>query len=124
MAQKAGLALTDKRSRGITRPRRQPSPELGARLEESLEANDMTRSALAEELGLSQGYVSKLVSGKEAPPSEPVMREIAELLGENADSLLFTAKMLPRWMELALLELDPELVADAIRRMQNGELEL
>jgi transcriptional regulator with XRE-family HTH domain len=112
---------TVRRARGISRPRREPSPELAEMIRSRLEESKMSRSQLARDAGLSQGYVSKLVAGTEAPPSEPMIRDLATILELDPDVMLFAANMIPRWMELAILELDPVEVREVIETMQRGE---
>jgi transcriptional regulator with XRE-family HTH domain len=89
------------------RPRRQPIPAFSKMIERDLLNAGMSRRQLADRMDLSQGYVSKLVGGKEVPPSEETIRDLAGILGADQDRYLFAARMIPAAMEEAILAKDP-----------------
>lgn len=76
----------------------------------------MTRYALAQRLGLSRGYVYNLMSGMATPPSDDVIRQIAECLEGDPDTFLFAAGRLPQDLKAALLRLPPAMVRDFVAR--------
>lgn len=70
----------------------------GQRLRELRQAKSMTQRELAEKIGVSFTYVSKLETGTKSPPSENIILALAQVLGANAlekDDLFGLAKKMP-----------------------------
>lgn len=115
--------MTERRVRGISRPKREPSPELARMIQKRLDQLEMSKSQLAREAGLSQGYVSKLVAGTETPPSEQMVHILAGILELDPDEMMFAARMIPRDLEIQILTRDPVRVRAAIAEMIPAEVQ-
>lgn len=50
---------------------------------------------LAEQAGIDFTYLSKIENGRMAPPSEETIRKIANILGEDAETLIILADKIP-----------------------------
>jgi transcriptional regulator with XRE-family HTH domain len=74
---------------------RLPVPAFSAHLAGLLESSGMTQTDFAREVGLNQPYVSALIRGKERVPTERSIRRMAEVLGVDADDLLWRAEIVP-----------------------------
>lgn len=61
--------------------------ELGRRIRNAIEELDLSQSQLADQIGVSQSYVSNLISGRKAAPSQAVVRSLAVALNIPASQL-------------------------------------
>jgi uridine kinase len=71
-----------------------PGSEFGKLIKEALEKKNLKGSRqlwLAENAGVSQGYISALIRGEKDKPSEAIVRRIASALQTDADQLLKSA---------------------------------
>ena len=89
--------------------------------------------ATAERLGVSHPYLAKVESG-DAPPSDRVIRGLAEELGEDPDELYALAGVIPHDVRDAFREnaklfklvrtardASPDRIDRAVRRVREGE---
>lgn len=65
-------------------PRREPAPGFGALLARHRESRGLTKSELARQTGLNQGFISRLESGDRNPERATVTR-LADALGLYTD---------------------------------------
>lgn len=95
---------------------------LGHRLHQLRRASGMSQRELAQRLGVSFTYLSKLENDRmEGPPSEDLLLRLASELGANADELLLLARRVPSDVVNTILE-HPEAV-DLLRSMQDRSQE-
>jgi transcriptional regulator with XRE-family HTH domain len=69
---------------------RQPADELGRRIRKLRKARERTLDSLAQEIGLTKGYLSKVETGRQIPPLA-TLSKVARALGTDLSSLLETA---------------------------------
>ncbi len=67
----------------------------GDRVRELRKAQGMSQRNLAERSRIDFTYLSKIENGRIEPPSEDVIRRIAEQLDANADELILLADKFP-----------------------------
>ena len=86
---------------------------------EALRTNDRSYSVrqLAGRLGVEPSYLSKIERGEFAPPSEQVIRALADELDEDADVLLALAGKVSSDLKEAILK-RPKLVAELLRQVR------
>ena len=86
-----------------------------ARLDRSL-----SQRALAKEVGVSFPHISKIEAGRE-PPSDDLLRRIAEVVGLDADELLLAADRLPGDVSDAVLA-KRDLAPEFLRTWSDGTI--
>lgn len=64
----------------------------------------ITQRKLAELVGIDFTYISKIENGTMEPPAEDKIVKIAEILGEDADQMLITAKKVPSHFQKVITE--------------------
>jgi transcriptional regulator with XRE-family HTH domain len=74
-------------------PEERPADEFGALLKKERSRAGLVQAELAARAGLTSAYVSLLESGKKPPPSDPVVRKLAEALRADAERLLEVAHL-------------------------------
>lgn len=87
----------------------------GERIRELRKAKNLGQRAIADTVGVSFTYISKVENGKldfGDYPSEELIRKLAEALGVEADELLLLAKKIPEEIKSRVLERP-----DAFRRI-------
>ena len=72
---------------------------------------------VAMRIGIEPAYLSKIERGDFAPPSEEVIRKLAEELDENPDILLALAGKVSKDL-LAVILKRPQLIADLLRQIK------
>ncbi|MFC1901389.1 tetratricopeptide repeat protein [Chloroflexota bacterium] len=80
--------------------------EFGTRLRELRTTAGLSLRELAERVGVNFTYLSKIENGALPPPSEKVIRQLAESLKANKDELLILAGIIPRDITAILKEGD------------------
>jgi transcriptional regulator with XRE-family HTH domain len=70
-----------------------PEP-LGQRIKKERLALGMTQRDLADAVGITVPYMSKIEAGKETPTEEKIVK-VAEVLGLNPDELILAAGRMP-----------------------------
>lgn len=70
--------------------------EFGEILKTLRKEKKITQRKLAELVGIDFTYISKIESGAMDPPAEDKIVKIAEVLGEQPDTLIIAAKKIPR----------------------------
>jgi len=70
----------------------QPADELGRRIRKLRKARERTLDSLAQEIGLTKGYLSKVETGRQIPPLA-TLSKVARALGTDLSSLLETASL-------------------------------
>ena len=68
--------------------------QFGNHLRQTRLESGLTQADMANRLGISKGYISRLESGK-ARPAEATVRRLAELCATDPDPLLILADYLP-----------------------------
>lgn len=91
----------------------------GERVRELRKARGLSQRELAGRAGIDFTYLSKIENGRIEPPSEDVIRRVAEELGTNADELILLADKFPS--DLAQELKTPERV-DVLRRSLAGDI--
>ena len=71
----------------------------GARLREKRLEKQITLRKFADMIGVSSTYVSQVEQGRYDPPTADRVRQIAEILGEDADLWIGLADRVPEDME-------------------------
>ena len=97
---------------------RRASMVFGERIKELRKAEGRNQRDLAESAGIDFTYLSKIENNRMEPPSEDVIRRIAEELGANPDELIVLAGRFPS--DLAQELKTPERVS-ALRRELAGD---
>jgi HTH-type transcriptional regulator, competence development regulator len=64
----------------------------------------ITQRALADLVGIDFTYISKIENGTMEPPAEDKIIKIAEVLGEDVDKMLITAKKVPSHFHKVITE--------------------
>jgi HTH-type transcriptional regulator, competence development regulator len=90
----------------------------GERVRELRKAQGMSQRELADRAGIDFTYLSKIENGHMEPPSEQVIRRVAEELDADADELIVLADKFPS--DLAQELKTPERVK-ALRRELAGD---
>jgi transcriptional regulator with XRE-family HTH domain len=90
----------------------------GERVRELRKAQGMSQRELADRAGIDFTYLSKIENGRMEPPSEQVIRRVAEELDADADELIVLADKFPS--DLAQELKTPERVK-ALRRELAGD---
>ncbi len=67
----------------------------GKRLRELRRDQGLSQRGLADRAGIDFTYLSKIENGRMEPPSEEVIRRVAEELGADADELIVLADKFP-----------------------------
>lgn len=83
--------------------------EFGQRIRDLRRVRNLSQRELAARVGIDFTYLSKIEVGRLNPPSEPVIRRIAEALSADADELINLAGKVPKELK-AMLEENPEAV--------------
>jgi len=89
----------------------------GQRLRELRQSKSMTQKELAEKIGISFAYVSKLETGTKSPPREKIILTLAKVLDANdadIDELFGLAKKMPS-------DLREQIDTEMIRRLRSFE---
>jgi HTH-type transcriptional regulator, competence development regulator len=81
------------------------------------QARKMPIRVLAEKIGISTGYLSRIERDQYAPPSEEKIRALASVLNADPVFLLALAGKLPKDINVSA-RLNPEMVAQLIRGIQ------
>lgn len=83
-----------------------------------LQENDRSFSLrqVASRIGIEPAYLSKIERNEFAPPSEDVIRKLAEELGENPDMLLAMAGKVSTELRQIVLK-RPQLVGELLRNI-------
>ena len=90
----------------------------GEKLRELRKASDYSQRELAELLDVSFTYLSKLENNRmDRPPSEELIRRMAEVLKTNADDLLVLAERIPT--DIAEIILDRPESIELLRSMED-----
>lgn len=86
---------------------------------EELLQNDRSFSLrqVAGRIGIEPAYLSKIERGDFAPPSEDVIRKLAQELGENPDILLALAGKVSRDL-MDIIVQRPKLIGDLLRQIK------
>lgn len=90
----------------------------GERVRELRKAQGMSQRELADRAGIDFTYLSKIENGRMEPPSEQVIRRVAEELDADVDELIVLADKFPS--DLAQELKTPERVK-ALRRELAGD---
>lgn len=72
---------------------------------------------VAGRIGIEPAYLSKIERGEFAPPSEEVIRKLAQELGENPDILLALAGKVSRDL-MEIIVQRPKLLGDLLRQIK------
>jgi transcriptional regulator with XRE-family HTH domain len=91
----------------------------GVRVRELRKAQGLSQRDLAERVGIDFTYLSKIENGRMEPPSEEVIRRIAQELGADADELILLADKFPS--DLARELKTPERIK-VLRRSLAGDI--
>ena len=97
--------------------------DFGKRIRERREAlcqhdSLYTLRQVAATVGVTPSFLSKVERGALPPPSEDTIKELARVLGENADVLLAMAGKVSSDLKAAIVK-RPKLIADLIRLVQD-----
>ena len=90
----------------------------GEQIKELRKAQGISQRDLAGQAGIDFTYLSKIENNRMEPPSESVIRRIAEALEANADELLVLANKFPS--DLADVLKDHETIS-VLRRSLEGD---
>lgn len=83
--------------------------EFGRRLRDLRKQKNINQRDLAAQVGIDFTYLSKIEGGRLAPPSEDVIRHIAQVLDVDEDELINLAGKVPKDLK-AVLEESPQAV--------------
>ena len=83
--------------------------EFGQRLRELRKQSNLSQRDLATQIGIDFTYLSKIEGGRLDPPSENVIRRIAQALHTDEDELINLAGKVPKELK-AVLEESPQAV--------------
>lgn len=83
--------------------------DFGQRIRELRKERGVSQRELAAQVGIDFSYLSKFEVGRMDPPSEAVIRRIAQVLGADEDELINLAGKVPRELK-AVLDENPEAV--------------
>lgn len=93
-----------------------PSDSLGQRLKKERLALGLTQRDLADAVGITVPYMSKIEAGKETPTDEKIAK-LAEVLRLNADELILAAGRIPADV-MDRLAADPTKGLEFLRRIR------
>lgn len=91
---------------------------LGEHIRDARERAGLSARDLARIVGVVPTYISRIELGRDpTPPTEAVVRRIAQAVGADAEHMLWLAGRVPEWVE-ALVLADPGVPAllEAMRR--------
>src|SRR6266704_4873093 len=83
--------------------------EFGRRLRELRKQKNISQRDLAARVGIDFTYLSKIEGGRSDPPSEVIIRRIAQVLEADEDELINLAGKVPKDLK-AVLEESPQAV--------------
>lgn len=83
--------------------------EFGQRLRDLRKQKNLSQRDLAARLGIDFTYLSKIEGGRLDPPSEVIIRRIAQVLEADEDELINLAGKVPKDLK-AVLEESPQAV--------------
>jgi HTH-type transcriptional regulator, competence development regulator len=83
--------------------------DFGQRIRELRRERNLSQRDLAAKIGIDFTYLSKIEVGRMEPPSEPVIRRMAQELGADEDELINLAGKVPKELK-AVLDDNPEAV--------------
>ena len=83
--------------------------EFGRRLRDLRKQKNVSQRDLAAQVGIDFTYLSKIEGSRSAPPSEEVIRHIAQVLDADEDELINLAGKVPKDLK-AVLEESPQAV--------------
>src|SRR5947209_2141117 len=83
--------------------------EFGRRLRDVRKQRNLSQRELAARVGIDFTYLSKIEGGRMDPPSEAVIRRIAQVLETDEDELINLAGKVPRGLK-TVLEENPQAV--------------
>jgi transcriptional regulator with XRE-family HTH domain len=88
---------------------------------EQLQAEDRSFSLrqVSARVGIQPTYLSKIELGDLAPPSEKVIRKLADELGLHVDVLLAMAGKVSKELQEIIIK-RPELIGDLLREVKNS----
>jgi transcriptional regulator with XRE-family HTH domain len=89
---------------------------LGRRIKQERLRLEMTQRELAEAVGITVPYMSKIEADRETPTDEKLVR-LAEVLKLNADELILSAGRMPSDV-MDRLAADPSRALEFLRRMR------
>jgi HTH-type transcriptional regulator, competence development regulator len=93
--------------------------EFGELLKTLRKEKRMSQRKLGELAGIDFTYISKIENGTQAPPSEDVIRKIAELLEVDAHKLILSANKIPSdYQESILRNKDVEALHVLFKKIQ------
>ncbi|SKC69594.1 Helix-turn-helix domain-containing protein [Paraburkholderia hospita] len=82
-------------------------------------APEYSLRGVARHLGMEASYLSKVERGVVPPPSEDVIRRLADVLGEDLDTMMLLAgKVSPRLQKIVGKR--PKLFAELIRELRDA----
>lgn len=88
------------------------------RREERLQSDrSFSLRQVAGRIGIEPAYLSKIERGDFAPPSEDVIRKLAQELGENPDILLALAGKVSKDL-MDIIVQRPQLIGDLLRQIK------
>lgn len=86
----------------------------GEELKRLRKARKITQRGLADRINVDFSYISKMENGKLVhSPSENIIRQIADVLGTNADELIVLANKVPKKLQENIV--NDTLVVDFLR---------
>ncbi len=83
--------------------------EFGQRLRDLRKQKNLSQRDLAARVGIDFTYLSKIEGGRSDPPSEVIIRRIAQVLEADEDELINLAGKVPKDLK-AVLEESPQAV--------------
>jgi HTH-type transcriptional regulator, competence development regulator len=83
--------------------------DFGQHIRELRRERNLSQRDLATKVGIDFTYLSKIEVGRMEPPSEPVIRRMAQELGADEDELINLAGKVPKELK-AVLDDNPEAV--------------
>ncbi|MFS0841253.1 helix-turn-helix transcriptional regulator [Paenibacillus sp. 1P03SA] len=95
--------------------------KFGDWLKEARTKTEMTQNELAEKVGVSFTYISKLERGKEDPPSEEICIRLAKALGEDPFLITVQAGRVPTEFQQILMN-DKAAFNYLIRKVKSMEV--
>lgn len=78
--------------------------EFGKMLKNIRKGKEISQRKLAELVGIDFTYISKIENGTMDPPAEDKIVKIAEVLGEDPDTMLIVAKKVPSDFQRVITE--------------------
>lgn len=94
--------------------------EFGELLKNIRKEKRISQRKLGEMVGIDFTYISKIENGTQAPPSEEVIRKIANVLEVDAHKLILSANKIPSdYQESILKNKDVEGLHVLFRKIQN-----